>query len=322
MGDAECKVCHPAESNLHQNSNHAITLRVADKKSLGKLAPPSGPIRGTGYAIKEEGEGFALTHAKETTKSDALHLAIGSGKIGMTYVHLLNDGTLKELRMSYFPREGGWYITPGQEEMMDSDLSRIHDGKASRKCLSCHTTTIPDHALMPERRFFGIGCENCHGPGSAHIEAIQSGKADLAIEGFKNKGATYINEACGKCHRSPDEIGTSGLEITMTQRFQPYGLMQSPCFKKSGDVLSCLTCHDPHSNASRDPKSYEPACLKCHGGVAPKPGDTTAVHSKTCPVNPKTKCIGCHMPMRRVFPKSSVGISMADHLIWAYRKKR
>jgi hypothetical protein len=45
------------------------------------------------------------------------------------------------------------------------------------------------------------------------------------------------------------------------------------------------------------------------------------VPHKVCPVNPRGKCIGCHMPSRQVFPRSGINVSMADHLIWAYRDR-
>ena len=108
----------------------------------------------------------------------------------------------------------------------------------------------------------------------------------------------------------------------MTQRFQPYGLMQSPCFQKSGDRLSCVSCHDPHTNVSTDRRTYEKACLNCHGVPASlHPDSKTSVQSKPCPVNPREKCVECHMPTRKVFANSTLPIAMADHLIWAYRKK-
>jgi hypothetical protein len=139
--------------------------------------------------------------------------------------------------------------------------------------------------------------------------------------------ASVINEMCGKCHRAGANVGTNGDEVTMTQRFQPYGLMQSACYQKSGDTLSCITCHSPHENTSRNPKDFEAACLRCHSNsTAPHAGPASVAaatpKAAICPVNPRTGCIGCHMPKRKVFPSSQIPISMADHLIWAYRSKK
>ena len=43
--------------------------------------------------------------------------------------------------------------------------------------------------------------------------------------------------------------------VAQTQRFQPYGLMKSACFLKSGNRLSCSTCHNPHRDVETAPEA-------------------------------------------------------------------
>ena len=111
-----------------------------------------------------------------------------------------------------------------------------------------------------------------------------------------------------------DDLTPGALEANSTARFQPYGLEMSPCFKKSAGKLSCVTCHNPHRNVSTDHRAYEKICISCHS--------PTAAPYMPCPVNAKDKCVGCHMPKEAVFPGTSIGITMADHLIWAYRRPK
>ena len=135
---------------------------------------------------------------------------------------------------------------------------------------------------------------------------------DKAITSLRSATGTQLNTLCGKCHRtSADMVGMNADAKQMTNRFQPYGLAQSRCFKQSDNKLTCVTCHSPHQDAGREHKPYEAACLSCHTGTN---------KGKTCPVNPKEKCITCHMPTRPVFKNSPLPIQMADHFIRTYKK--
>ena len=310
VGNAACAECHKSEFEKHKDSRHARTLHAAAVSELGALAPPAGAIGDSGCTIRREGDTLYL-RTPATGQEVRLEFALGSGKTGVTFVGLDGKGGVEEGRMSYFPAHKRWFITPGQERR-DGDSPSLNQPPAiARRCLGCHSVTVPETSLKIEPRFFGVGCERCHGPGSAHIEAARRKDRDLRMEKMIDWPATRINEACGNCHRTPAEVGNTGLDMTMTNRFQSFGLMQSPCFRKSGGAISCISCHDPHSDATTRARDYELVCLTCHEG--PK--------HKQCPVNPKEKCITCHMPTRPVFPRSHMPIEMADHLIWAYGKK-
>lgn len=324
VDEAECHACHADICRTYTATHHAHTLRVADRAALGALAPPAQAIPGTAYSIRADGDLLRFLAPSGKEKERTMDLALGSGKLGMTYVSLNADNTLTELRMSWYPSRKTWYLTPGQEGLANNEPGELNQPDAARACLGCHAVTVPANGIRPEEKFFGVGCQSCHGPASAHVAAAKAGQfSDLHIERMGTWDATRINEMCGRCHRNPSKVGTSGDEVTMTQRFQPYGLMQSPCFQKSGGKLSCVTCHHPHDNVATNPRTYEAACLKCHSPSPTHAADNaSAPPNRVCPVNPKEKCIGCHMPTRKVFPVSQIPIAMADHLIWAYHEKK
>lgn len=323
VDEAECRTCHQSECDGFRSTHHASTLHVASREELGRLMPPSGPIAGTGYHIRQEGGRLIFASDSAAVPEKTVDLALGSGKLGMTYVALHPDDRLTELRMSWFPGLKQWYLTPGQEEDADNEVGEVNDSETARNCLGCHSVTAPEKGLRPDRKFFGVGCQSCHGPASLHVAAKRAGRAELGIERVGAWGAARLNAVCGRCHRNPEKVGTTGDEVTMTQRFQPYGLSQSACFQKSMDRLTCIVCHDPHANAETDTRHYESACLRCHTAPgAPAPVAGVLVQSRACPVNPRTGCIACHMPKRQVFPLSRSPIKMADHLIWAYSAKR
>jgi hypothetical protein len=169
----------------------------------------------------------------------------------------------------------------------------------------------------------GVGCESCHGAAGNHVKAMRANlKGDLQIEKLSTWGATRLNEMCGNCHITAQRIAQNNLPVGDTQRFQPYGLMKSACFKQSNDTLSCSTCHNSHTDAGTDAKPYKATCLKCHS-TTPTPirANAAVVKGKLCPVNSKERCVGCHMPPRKVFTDSLVPTKMADHWIKVVDKK-
>jgi hypothetical protein len=313
VGSAACQECHPKEFALHRASRHALTLRPMRRPDLGALAPPTGPIPKTTYLLLRDGDAYRFAQSEDRQEFLPLDLAFGSGKTGMTYVSVRNGASLVEARMTYFPHLRTWEITPGQELERDAKTGMLHQGDFPRRCLLCHAVSLPTNTLLPQPSFFGVGCESCHGPGGLHVAAMRSGRGDnLYMEKMHTWGAARINELCGNCHSSAEQVVKMDSQADMTQRFQPYGLMRSDCYLRSQDSLSCLRCHDPHTNARTDTHFYDQVCLQCHAGqTARRP----AIAGKPCPVNPARQCTRCHMPRRKVFADTSIPTAMADHFI-------
>ncbi|HTE18694.1 MAG TPA: multiheme c-type cytochrome, partial [Armatimonadota bacterium] len=304
---------HSEQFQQQSATNHARTLRLMDRDRLPAGFPSSAeftdPGRGASYSMREADGRFALSvTGRPGTLARTLDLALGSGKRGMTFLSLEGPESMIEMRLSCFPRQGKWFITPGQGGPDAPLAGKLHEGEDARRCIGCHAVTLPEAGVAPEARFMGVGCESCHGPGKAHVAAAAGANPKPgAIRILREVGATQLNELCGKCHRTAKDIDLENEVATQqTQRFQPYGLMKSQCFIRSGDRLSCVTCHDPHRNVETRPAAYERACLSCHGS-----NKTSAASQTVCPVNPRGGCVGCHMPQRALMP----GISMADHYI-------
>jgi DmsE family decaheme c-type cytochrome len=92
----------------------------------------------------------------------------------------------------------------------------------------------------------GHGCESCHGPGSAHVEA---GGDKTKIFTFEGKSASEISHRCLSCH----EYGEEHANFNRSQ----HNLNQ----------VSCLDCHSPHH--AKEPEfllvSKQPQlCYGCH----------------------------------------------------------
>jgi hypothetical protein len=306
-GDASCRGCHPQVHAEHTASRHMQTLRPMRRELLPTGFPSSerfhDPESGLAYALTER-DGrfhFGLEGSGSRGPTTTMDYAIGSGKSGMTFVSLEGTKAIRELRMSYFPGRRTWEVTPGQRAPGSDPLGHVHEGVLAQRCFACHATVLSEARIVPEERFMGVGCEGCHGPMQSHVTAARAGDPKRDVERMGTWSATRLNLLCGECHRAERDIDPlDEISLAQTQRFQPYGLMKSACFQKSGDRLSCITCHNPHRDAERDPTAYERTCRSCH--------DTG---SSRCPVNPRDGCVGCHMPQREV----TRGVHMADHWI-------
>ena len=68
---------------------------------------------------------------------------------------------------------------------------------------------------------------------------------------------------------------------------QVQALAQSVCKQKSGDRMSCMSCHDPHSSPTSQERVafYRAKCLNCHG---------QSFADRHHPSEPD--CTACHMP--------------------------
>lgn len=151
-------------------------------------------------------------------------------------------------------------------------LNAIGSGR-NNTCLPCHTVGARavnadpaldnggyDETAVP--RLYGVQCENCHGPGSAHPNP-EPGSVDVVM------GAGM----CGSCHNGThhptfDEWGSSPHNSVIldpaesagcakchngvyagTYLDNPAGFVNPPSIAP-GDTLAitCAVCHDPHGN--------------------------------------------------------------------------
>lgn len=118
------------------------------------------------------------------------------------------------------------------------------------------------------------GCEACHGPGKAHVEA---GGDPTKIFTFKNASAREISARCLDCHQYGEEHSNFGRSAHLQNN------------------VGCTDCHDPHHPKDRQflMKQQQPQlCYTCH--VEMKQQFNRPFHHR---VNEGlVQCSDCHNP--------------------------
>jgi len=298
-GSPACLECH-ADYADQFTSHHALTLTPTTAESDGKrfaaAVPRRDPVNGVGYSTALEGEDCVLRAEAPGGKARVrAQFGFGSGNRGVTYIGDYN-GRRVELRLSY-DRRRGWEFTPGQPvgARPETPVGRILGPQEEMDCFRCHTTALVarDGRPDPKLSLLGVGCESCHGPARAHIDAARRKSPDLKIARLSTVRDRISTELCGQCHRSPESRDASHPLIqTQLPRFQGLALARSACFVKSEGRLSCVTCHDPHRNAAAHTRShYNRQCVSCH---------TPARDPAVCPQPISSDCVSCHMPAQEV----------------------
>lgn len=317
VGDAECAKCHDDQAAKHAAMGHSRTLQTGDlcqqfASLMGRDIPD--PERDGHFRFEcIDGEFTASFANNEVRASLPIQFALGSGKHAVTFLTLLegNDGepTAIEHRLSLFHGLSKTALTPSHAgeipEQSRDYLGRLKLGVDVTTCIGCHSTSGQVRGTRVDDLRAGVGCESCHGPGRKHVAAREAGLEGLDIA-FGKARATAQEELhlCGRCHRSPDNLTVlpdpNDLKLA---RFQPVGLSQSACFRRSEGALKCTTCHDPHMAVDRSVTDFDGRCKQCH--------DAGHVDRKPCLVEPAGQCTSCHMPAVEVHP----GVSFHDHWI-------
>ena len=324
VGSQACIECHEGQ--------HASFLQSAHSRSFGSVdlaaEPPDGQFAREGTAwryqsYRAEGqlrhrEFLTTTSGEETLVDRPLKYLVGSGRFSRTYLAEM-DGILVESPVTWYASLNAWNLSPGFQKGPYNSFSR----NISADCLYCHVGQAdfpPESENRPQFHEFAIGCERCHGPGSAHV-ALRRGKAEVAASQdltivHPERLSRELSEAiCHQCHleteasavvrgRRRDEFRPglrwsdfvvnfaeekSELDMTVTGHVEQMHL--SRCYQAS-QTLTCTSCHDPHHTPPTAERRdfYRAACLKCHEDQACK---LSLIQRSASNQN---DCAACHMP--------------------------
>jgi len=177
----------------------------------GSLSLPWGaPSHGT-----TDGTRHSLTQGNTARAADELRFAyVGSFKCKKCHIKEYKSWEATRMAKSFD-------ILKPKEHASAKEKVRIEVNKdytTDPACLKCHTTGFEqpggyvcppsddEKALKKAEQLVGVGCESCHGPGSAYVpvfEEILKSKRKYKVEELYAVGLAKLDEAtCQACHNT------------------------------------------------------------------------------------------------------------------------
>jgi Flp pilus assembly protein TadD len=309
VGNEPCASCHASIYQTYTQTAHAHASGAArDNLVAGQFTHAKSHIQ---YGVYSQAGKAWMSFARAgdplVQGRRELQYYIGQGRRGTTYLFSV-DGYFFEAPINLYTSGHVWDMAPAYGEVREAPMNL----PVLTSCMDCHVSGVRPPIEGTENRysaplfqFAGVTCERCHGPAENHVKggAIVN-PAKLATE--------ERDQVCMQCHLEGDAaIRRAGKDLyqyrpgedlsdyvryyVLTDSGKPEhraasqfeGLAQSMCKKKSGDAMSCMSCHDPHRAIAPDERVvfYRAKCLACHGAHFGE------MHHKAQP-----DCTQCHMP--------------------------
>ncbi len=230
------------------------------------------------------------------------------------------DVTHKIWRKYFVPNGADWWVPFYPADNAQRPTGPLCDG--------CHSVNYDIATKTPTE--WNVGCERCHGPGSAHIA---NPVRDTIINPAR-LDYVHANDVCVQCHSqgrplmNPIEgkyydwpVGYHvGLNLSDFWKLEDHKLgettfthfadgaahknrMQGNDFVTSlmySRGVTCFSCHDPHGSDNdamlRLPGSG--VCLTCHGPNSQNGPLATTIeqHTHHAAGSAGGECVACHMP--------------------------
>jgi predicted CXXCH cytochrome family protein len=331
VGRQTCAKCHQAEHQLWVGSDHDRAMELAtDDTVLADFNDASFTYQGVTTRFFRRGGKFMVNAEGPDGKHHDYVVKYTFGVRPLQqYMVEFPDGRVQVLRESWDVDNRRWfYVTPP-----DVTNERIKPGDPlhwtgiaqnwNTTCADCHSTNVHknyDPAADTYHTTFveiDVSCEECHGPGSVHIDLAESWSpfwdrgVGYGLAPLKSKNLDVQLETCAKCHSRRFQVHEDFRPGRPLLDYYEPALLSAGLYEADGQILDevyeygsflqskmyanrvqCTDCHNPHSLALKF--TGNELCAQCH---VPARYDTPAHHHHSIGSS-GAQCIECHMPAR------------------------
>ncbi|HLX45268.1 MAG TPA: multiheme c-type cytochrome [Bryobacteraceae bacterium] len=311
VGSVTCKTCHPAIYERWSKTRMANVVRdpkVHPDAILPDLSKPDPLVKFTRDEIAFV-YGSKWKQRYFTKKGDDYF------PLGAQW-----DVTHKIWRAYMVAPNTDWWVPHYPADNMQRPTGPLCDG--------CHSVNYnPQTKTVTE---WNVGCEKCHGPGSAHAQnpsqtnivnpaRLDNVRATNVCMQCHSQGQPTSNPIDGKYFDWPVGFDV-GKNLQDFWKLEEYKLgqqsfthfadgtahknrMQGNDFVQSAMYthgVSCNSCHDAHGTANNADllKPANMICLECHGTGSPNGPHASSIqaHTHHPAGSAGNECVACHMP--------------------------
>ena len=345
-GSRKCQECHKAEYDKWKGSHHERAMDIANDKTV------LGNFNNTEFDLFGVTSRFYKKNGKYMVQTQGPGGQMGAFEITHTfgwyplqqYLIPFPGGRLQCLPIAWdVPKQQWYHLYPDSPLDPDDWLYWTNAGQNwNGMCAECHSTDLRKNFNLSADTYqttwseISVGCEACHGPGSAHVKWAEL--PEMARPMVENYALTVKTsqltsrqqiDLCAPCHSRRMSLDDN---IHRHVDFLDYGipqLLSEGLYYADGQILDevyvygsfmqskmyardvrCSDCHGVHS-IERTLKGNE-LCLQCHKAAVydtknhhfhKKPGEKgEPIKSGTgdilFEVGTGAQCEQCHMPGR------------------------
>ena len=282
-----CQACHPSQYATWYGSFHRTMTQVATPKTVradfdGVVvdAVPGRPMRlerrGDEFWAEFDDPGWEGLPSERPRITRQVVLITGSHHQHIYWYATGHDRTLNVLPGAYLLDEARW--TPRSAVVLSPPNQGVAtlDGHWNAICIACHTThgktqfdtpyrsePITDQAVDTTVAEFGIACEACHGPATAHVAANRNPARRYALHAADAPDPTIVeptrldpqrsSQVCGQCHSiwefrdAADEraANAGGLPYRPGDDLHHTRFVAQPTANRESSMMQALLVSDP-----------------------------------------------------------------------------